>query len=494
MRDHELVEIDAQLSILQDRIAHIEADLDEKKREYDGLMAKRVEFAPKLCRLAGDLPTETISQIVEAAVFSLNDPVPRLQQLTNIRLLDSRWNRIVLGNPSFWKEVTLIIGNEHQWRCAIDRTEKRIGEIPKLHVHIEMKHDDPNLLPDDIVTFLSSNASKVATFSIQTAVRFYKIMAQIMHQYPAIFWTSLSSAKIFSSKYQQNDGSASDIFLSPKHFPALHELEVNAALPLNADFWEFLGVPWSQLTSLTIGGSTSPFSDCFVNLSKCVGGLEHLSIAMDELSFGYYPRLANSQTFTFSRLRSIVLHVAYRCDPLGEFFHRLIVPALESLKYTDDVQYIDPAFPCRMLDAFASMVERSSCRLLEVKIQLNDRSSLMDKDALFRFLRSTPYLKIFNLSVPNLSGAFLLDMEDHQFVQNLERFSLTALRPHVDSRVLMKNFSKWGEKRVKSQANTIEQGERGDADGSVSTNVDRRCRLEARLCVEEVEVVRTIRM
>jgi hypothetical protein len=200
------------------------------------------------------------------------------------------------------------------------------------------------------------------------------------------------------------------------------------------------------------------------------------------------------QTFTFNRLQSLVLRVSWQCDPFQGFFNKLIVPCLEYLEYTDEVRYLDSDFPDRMLDAFTSMVERSSCRLLEVKIQLNDRLSMMDKDALIRFLLSTPYLKAFDLSIPNLSGAFLVDMEDHHLFCNLERFELTALRPHAGIGVLMGNFSKWAKKCAERQANSVLHEERKGAVSLVSTKVDGRQRLEARLCVEEVEVVRTIKI
>ncbi|KAJ2928693.1 hypothetical protein H1R20_g8368, partial [Candolleomyces eurysporus] len=453
----ELLALDAQLATVQDDIDTIMPILAERKQLYHTLLTRRKRLSARTTPVVHfcDLPAEIISRILETVVFSVVGGTERETELNRLRLVSSKWNKLLLQDPAFWKDVILMLDYEDQWIPAVERATTNLRMQKSIPLHVELHTSD--LLPPTVISFLEMHSPRISSLIFYLVGIVTDIVAQLENIASLEPWKSLESVTfLWCGATSDSRSSNGPLEFNREHYPALQKLELGGHCQALCNVPDTINprersltrwrAPWDQLTSITLSNIGDALADQLTMLKPCVN-LAQLAMRVNTPETGI-PWGANHDPITLPSLRFLNLHISVRCSVRHAFINRLTLPSIQSIIYTDDSQHDEPnEFSSTLFQSLSNLIKRSTSFSLEsFEINLNDRLCSLDEEAFIDFLQLTSQLKNLAVSAPNMTCDFLLYQDEEEnncmLPQSLERLHITALRP-VKAHIVEKQFKEW---------------------------------------------------
>ncbi|KAJ7653700.1 hypothetical protein DFH06DRAFT_1299249 [Mycena polygramma] len=281
------------------------------------------------------LPTELVSEIFihSLPLYPLCPPLLGFNSPTILSHICRQWREIALATPALWRAIRLSdphIAFEHQWRIA-DAWLVRSVCCP-LSMHVNEEQLFPAILP---CRARLEHLKLIITDPVDLSP-LHGPMPSLRQLDLSLGWQSVGAFTF-------------------DNVPLLRSVTMNYSAS------RVVGLPWAQLTSLTLDHVDR---DQCVRVLQQTSCLVHCKLVLQTLwtsgSGGPDITLPN---ITLPCLQSLVLYAVKEVyGPTAAFFGTFITPALLSLDIAE-------AFLGRIpMNTLASFIERSGCQLEEVSI------------------------------------------------------------------------------------------------------------------------------
>lgn len=427
---------------------------------------------------------------------------------TNIRLVSSQWNAIMLSDPAFWTSIFVSFRQSYMGLdnesledgCPADlptTAEEALERIERRIVHSKDRPRDLRLAhlagpltvcefpPLHLAELIYEKSNWRSIFiechpGSEDYFPYMFILFQPRRRLPSSTWASLQSLHLKAEadeidlEMQQYEGLRQEnpleealvMVLKAEAFPALRQVTLEMGRR-SLQQWD---LPWSQLTSLTLRYFRNAFADYLPILGKC-RVLQELTIhvCLPGLTETLEPTRAiigADRLVTLPRLRTLVLNVDTKCDILTAFVPKLILPRLHALDYYDAINADEGATSCsiNVLLALSTLVKNSGSAIRAMKLRLSKMT--LDDSVFGEFLSLVPTLQSLDMSAQCLTCGFLEALQHSHLTDNLESLHLYTIYQDGNSfsqSDALPKYAEWaklwtrnkGEKKSVIQANFL---------------------------------------
>ncbi|TEB36990.1 hypothetical protein FA13DRAFT_1092191 [Coprinellus micaceus] len=437
------------------------------------------------------LPRELTSDIIELAILSVNPYLDLFNdalgiQRTKLRLVCRGWNEVILDNPRLWTHIFLCLDDRYNdeapkgtlaeattW-ISRSRSKKRtlclihpggiepLSEEEEEEDDFEMDYDatsiDHYVLRQGVAKFIAGNRDWETVYvdfddHISVVPDIFDCPPRVLH-HP--HWASLRTLNLKNSADAKAPPEESEIpcgriRMPSSSCPALREVSLNLT-ECTLLGWD---LPWAQLTSLRLENFINGFKDYLFILHQCPA-LEIAYLGFGEACYTFGDQLSQSVNLpcplTLPTIRSLVVDMrVVHPDITAEFFNKLDLPALESLRY-----YVTCESPFLwsskdLLDSLRQLILQSNCTLVDLTVDVNlspdsrdgpPSAPLVNEDALALLLKAAPSVRTLSIQGHALSCSFLLD--PHIPLSHIDSMTIINYNTTFDPEVAA-TFAAWAQ-------------------------------------------------
>ena len=226
---------------------------------------------------------------------------------------------------------------------------------------------------------------------------------------PLRMWKRLRTLSLFSDWWNtppegEECVEVGSIRMTQESYPMLRNVTIELSC-CSVRFWE---LPWSQLTSLTLGMLVESYSDYLDLISQC-GNLRTLHLTMGE-NHNWDDDCGSGRMVVAPSLRVLSINpcTSSLSTMSTSFIDKLRLPSLKKFELKVDHS---PSCDDTFFDALRSCIERSSCRVRHLSVDAKNMQ--LKKDTLRLLLKATPSLKTLRLFVdaPEVTGRFIMGLQ-----------------------------------------------------------------------------------
>ena len=397
--------------------------------------------------------TDMINMIIESVIldddlpypWTIRDEIPILQ-IAILRLVCREWNRRIINKPVFWTRFFFKLDvYELDWlQDQIENGELQMTRTGDCGLSLYIADQTPSRLTSSVpvvqslMAFIQRFSDRWTSMNVSGSDLMWLMDPLLFRQKaPRTQWSNLRKLSL--------DGySLSDVFSTTPPASNLPSLQT-VILGKTDDPVLKWGLPWSQLTHLSIAGDIEDLGKDLPVLGECVN-LESLTLALsssnedeeevlDPFAFVLYARDVYIRSLV--SLRFIIDGCKFPI--LIDVLPRFILPRLESLEIRESWPLLREPPYRTSLHAMRRVIYQSRCNLQRLVICFVDHhvEAAYHEEVLGALLQETQHsLRILDLEGEGFTGTFLKDFQPEQ----LERFFVTdwvnkpetVLTPRID--------------------------------------------------------------
>lgn len=258
--------------------------------------------------------------------------------------------------------------------------------------------------------------------------------------------------------HEERSSTTPKFSLTAKTCPKLRNVSLKMAAR-NLHQWT---LPWSQLTDLTLGAFTNPFSD-YVRILRDCGALEKLDVYVELTHKRFYlPKALRDPgavpvEAALPRLHTLALRADVRCDMLESLVGCLRLPSLHTFSYTNsfDEDVGDRYFSTQVINWLSTLIKKSHCSIKKLTLDLYE-ATLKDSALSQRFFDLVPALEELSLTGRLLPCEFLKRRKLPETLDTLLIYNICCAEGDPKA-----NFAEWAEQWVSDERCRGQEGREG---------------------------------